>query len=153
MTDLRVARALGLQYRAQCLVNRCVGSRAADGNSTALVIATRYVHAHVVRNMPAGSQVRGDLSGRMTAGCGIVAWCQAWGSLHKRGQELPSPPGEAPSRYLLPAPCVCVCVYVRMCACVWVCVWVFVPPPPSSSLTHARTRIHTHTHIHTKKHT
>ena len=76
MTDLRVVRALGLQYRAQCLVNRCVGSRAADGNSTALVIATRYVHAHVVRNMPAGSQVRvtvrGDLSGRMTAGCGLV---------------------------------------------------------------------------------
>ena len=73
MADLRVARALiGLQFRAQCLVNRCVGSRAADGKSTALVIATRYVHAHVVRNMPAGSQVRGDLSGRMTAGCGLV---------------------------------------------------------------------------------
>ena len=77
MTDLRVARALGLQYRAQCLVNRCVGSRAADGNSTALVIATRYVHAHVVRNIKHASGFAGERrpvgqnDGRMWH-CGLV---------------------------------------------------------------------------------
>ena len=87
-----------------------------------------------------------------------MAWCQAWGSLHKRGQELPSPPGEAPSRHLLPAPCVCVCVCVcehvcvRVGVCMGVCTTTTIIVPHTRAHAHSHTQTHPHkeTHINTR---